>query len=159
MGAVMAEPRLERRMTTKDRFERHFARGSGDACWLWDKPGTDGYGKFLLYSYGPTIHASKAAWMIYVGPVPVDRHVLHACDNPMCVNPSHLFLGTNADNVADKVAKGRHPRGTAHGSAKLSDEQVAWIRSAGLPKQQMARMLGVSDTLVRRVLGFGTRPE
>lgn len=155
-GAVL---RYGRRLTTKARFEARFVRGNADSCWLWDKPGSDGYGRFTLFNYGPSIHASRASWMIYVGPVPVDRHVLHACDTPLCVNPKHLFLGTNAENVADKVAKGRHPRGMNHPSAKLTDEQVAWIRSSKLPKRHMARILGVSDTLIRRVVTGGTRPE
>jgi hypothetical protein len=76
-------------------------------CWLWlrsrDK---DGYGS--LRADGRTRRAHREAYMAYMGPIPDGAHVLHKCDTPACVNPDHLFLGTQRDNLRDCVVKGRH---------------------------------------------------
>lgn len=94
-----------------------------DDCWIWtgghDK---DRYGKFHLSKDGKDIHirAHKYSWQLYTGrPVPPGILVCHTCDTPWCVNPDHLFLGTNNDNTQDKVMKGRQARGETNGSAKL----------------------------------------
>jgi len=81
--------------------------------------------------------------------------VCHRCDNPPCFNPAHLHWGTHADNVADKVSKGRQPRGEKHGVARLTDAQVRWLKSsqeaAGLSLSQAAGRLGVSTSTVHRI--------
>ncbi len=94
----------------EDRFWSKVA--IGDGCWEWRARRNDsGYGQFRLD--GKIQHASRVAWVLTHGAIPPETpHVLHNCpdgDNPACVRPSHLWLGTNADNVADKVAKGRAP--------------------------------------------------
>lgn len=91
------------------------------------------------------------------GPIPDGLHVLHHCDNPPCVNPAHLFLGTNADNVADKTAKGRGRggRGEAHRNAKLTADQVREIRelaASGLTQREIAARYGVRHTAIGKIL-------
>jgi hypothetical protein len=105
----------------------------GPGCWLWTAyRNRDGYGQFRVG--GRMSKAHRVSWMLHFGPIPGGLDVLHRCDNPDCVNPSHLWLGTDADHTADKVAKGRQSRqkGEMHGQAKLCAAEVITIRRAGL---------------------------
>ena len=83
-------------------------------CWLWtDAPKRrSGYGRLLVA--GRVLPAHRIAWRLHRGPIPEGLGVLHRCDTPLCVNPSHLFLGTNADNTHDAQAKGRLAAGDRH---------------------------------------------
>jgi hypothetical protein len=76
-------------------------------CWEWtaakDK---NGYGFFRFDDKQQKAH--RVAWQLEIGPIPDEMHICHVCDNPPCVNPNHLFLGTPKDNMQDKLAKGRH---------------------------------------------------
>jgi HNH endonuclease len=92
-------------LSTKDRFEQYAMPEPNTGCFNWTGfVDPDGYGRFKWNK--KSLHAQRAAWMIYMGD-PKDKHVLHKCDNPSCVNPEHLFLGSHQDNMADKSAKGR----------------------------------------------------
>jgi hypothetical protein len=119
-------------------------------CWLWTgyrMP--DGYGQIARPQNGGRERTHRYSWEIHNGPIPAGIHVLHRCDNPPCCNPAHLFLGTNVDNVADKVAKGRQSRlgtgrrGEAHASAKLTDEQVRHIHRREMRGADYAELYGV----------------
>lgn len=96
--------------------------GGPDACWPWlGWKNKDGYGEISLRCFNARAH--RVAYRIWNGEVPEGLRVCHRCDNPPCCNPKHLFLGTDADNVADRHAKGRSARGDAHGS-KTHSERV-----------------------------------
>ena len=95
-----------------DRFWAKVRRAGPDDCWLWTAY-ADRYGCFRFN--GRVAKAHRVAWELTNGPVPSGLCVLHRCDNPACVNPGHLFLGTDADNVRDRNQKGRQARGQAHG--------------------------------------------
>lgn len=103
-------------------------------CWLWNGPSiSTGYGRFRI-SWNPikAVGAHRASWRIFKGEIPHGMHVLHHCDIPACVNPAHLFLGTPADNTADRKSKGRTlnaPTGKNHRRAILTEEIAAEIRS------------------------------
>ncbi|MGE0456444.1 MAG: HNH endonuclease [Vicinamibacteria bacterium] len=101
-----------------------------DACWEW-------FGRCNRKRYGVIRHGKKSvavhrvSWEIHHGAIPVGMHVLHSCDVPWCVNPGHLWLGSNLDNIADKMAKGRHrsPTGEQNGESRLTWQQVEEIRA------------------------------
>ena len=94
--------------------------GGPDACWPWTTTiGNDGYGQYQLG--GHTKRAHRIAWELARGPILNGMSVLHYCDSPSCVNPSHLFLGTQADNMRDMCEKGRQARGDSNGARMHPD--------------------------------------
>lgn len=171
-------------MTLRERFERKVSkhgpipthRPELGPCWLWlgsRKP--SGHGQ--ISSGGPNarlVGAHRVSYELAVGPVAPDMEVCHHCDNPPCVNPTHLFVGTHADNMRDMAEKGRsgpanrpermargdrhgsrlHPerlaRGARVGGAKLTDDDVRAIRSSTLSQRRLAAQYGVD----RRSISF-----
>lgn len=119
-----------------------------DTCWLW-RAGKDrwGYGQFRYK--GKTRSAHRIAYKLYVGEIPEGMFVLHKCDNPICVNPKHLFLGTLKDNSQDMVKKGRN--NTGKGSAKLTKEEVVQIRKSPESGVILAKMFRVTPSNISLV--------
>jgi len=119
-----------------------------DECWPWlAAKSRDGYGKLGLASH--TLRAHRVAWWLANGPLPEGMCVCHHCDSVGCVNPSHLFLGTYADNAADMVQKGRQ-------YSKLTEEDVRTIREeyATTTQKVLARKYGVAQpTVSQAILG------
>ena len=115
-------------------------------CWEWTgKPAKNGYCEANIN--GMRVYAHRVAYALAHPDWEWDTHVLHRCDNPRCMNPDHLFAGTDADNVADMVMKGRGrgaPRGELHPSAKLTAQQVVEIRESPLGCRRAARLYGVT---------------
>lgn len=115
---------VPRGSTLMERFKARYKVNEASQCWEWSGSRSRfGYGSFN----GSLAH--RVAWELFHGPIPEGICVLHECDNPPCVNSSHLFLGTDADNAADKVQKGRHLFGQKHYMAKLNEDQVRAIRA------------------------------
>lgn len=148
-------------------------------CWLWHGAVADGgYGKFQRNSRKVLAH--RESYTLCHAPIPAGLSVCHRCDVPSCVNPDHLFVGTKAENNADKIGKGRGPRGevfasrmrgdlnpsrrmpdrqvrgTRHPMSKLSQADVDRIRSrvaGGRTHQAVADEVGISRTVVSRIIG------
>ena len=108
-----------------------------------------GYG--LLGYKGKTTRAHKLAYELTYGKVPDGLHVLHKCDTPSCVNPDHLYLGDNNDNVRDKVAKGRSLSKERNPSAKLTSEQVECIKLDTRSQRKIAKEYGVAQATVYNI--------
>lgn len=147
-------------MTTKRQpnlFERLFSRAiiQDSGCWEYDGCRCrDGYG--MIWNRGTMIGAHRAAYDLCIGDIPIDMKVLHTCDNPACVNPSHLWLGTDQDNANDKVIKGRQGclRGSQLSHAKLNEIQVIEIKeliAKQYSQREIARMYDVSQGTIAAI--------
>jgi hypothetical protein len=117
-----------------------------ESCWLFTAScNRKGYGQLTRYGKG-TILAHRISWEIHNGPIPKGMVVLHKCDNPKCVNPAHLSLGTNAENSRDMVNKGR-----SHKRYKLSEADISAIITLladGRRQKEIAALFGISQGMV-----------
>jgi hypothetical protein len=135
-------------------------------CWVWtksrlSKPGGE-YGQIGvggIGSGGKMWSAHRLAYTVFIGPIPKGKLVLHSCDNPPCINPAHLRLGTHGDNGADMVARGRAARnvgraplqGEANGFAHLTAKAVREIRRSSKPQAALADRFGVTQSTISKV--------
>ena len=134
------------------------------SCWLWRGWVTSaGYGETSVGGRRITVH--RLSYTLAHGPIPAGKLIMHTCDVPLCVRPEHLRLGTDAENHADKVAKGRHYYGVRNKKARLTDELVRKIRAeyrhekrpgtrSSTNAEVLARKYGVArNTIVNAALG------
>lgn len=151
-------------LALEERFWLKVEKGNPDECWAWQgTTDSSGYG-ILRRGRQRNFRAHRLSWEIHNGGIPEGLRVLHRCDNPPCVNPDHLFLGTQADNVADMDAKGRRRspglRGAANGRAKLGARSVRAIReryaAGGTTYARLAGEFGVTKATIRRVINRET---
>lgn len=116
-------------------------------CWNWKKAlGSGGYG--ITWANGKTEYAHRMSYFAYNGDYDPSYLVMHTCDNPKCVNPFHLVLGTDAQNSKNMVDKGRSAKGSQVGTAKLTEEQIPTIRKSLLSSRDLAREYGVCKTVI-----------
>lgn len=131
---------------------RNYCVIEDNGCWRWigrTYPNT--YGR-IGYN-GGELCSHRLSWIVHCGDIPDELWVLHKCDNPACVNPEHLFLGTHRDNEDDKISKGRQMKGDRHYAAKLTSSEVKEIRSVygrgtGV---QLAKKYGVSPGMISMI--------
>lgn len=130
----MVTARLWRRIDVRSPLE----------CWTWEgTTESNGYGRIKI-SGGKMKSAHRAVWEDFYGAIPAGLCVLHRCDNPPCCNPFHMSLGTNDQNMADMVAKGRATRGERNGAAKLTEAAVRAIRCSSRSRDELATEYGVT---------------
>lgn len=138
----------------EQKFWSHVVKGADNECWNWKGYVNKGYGTFWINK--GNMRAHRAAWVIHNGPIPDRLFVCHKCDNRSCVNPNHLFLGTNMDNIKDMVDKKRHAYGQRHGCVKLKLTDVLAIRvmfiKRGFGTKEIGRRFDVSATLVGDII-------
>lgn len=133
----------------REKVERYSIPEPNSGCWLWfGSQRGKGYGGVNIN--GKTENAHRVSYRAFRGPLN-GLHVCHRCDNPLCVNPDHLFLGTNRDNSLDRERKGRmpHHRGENGSAAKLTEADVLFIRQSKEPLQALARKFGVAWITVK----------
>lgn len=143
-----------------------------NSCWIWTAAKRNkGYGAFTYKENGRTIQgrAHRYSYELHKGPIPPGMFVLHQCDNPACVNPDHLFLGTNDDNIRDMLSKGRHipggthigdkgdwKRGAAHHAAKLTPDDIREMRrlhaEGGWSYSQLGKRFGVNTSAAYKIV-------
>ena len=135
----------------KERLLSRFTPDPKAGCWEWTAAKSKGgYGQ--IRSRHGLHYAHRTSFELHFGPIPAGMFVCHRCDNRACINPEHLFVGTNAENVADKVAKGRQPRGSNQSGAKLNEADVLAIRAAsGVRQRDLAARYNVDQGLISQI--------
>jgi hypothetical protein len=143
------------RQTVAERFWEKVDIRTPIECWEWlASISVTGYGTFMLDK--KTHGAHRIAYELHFGTrLTAQEHVCHKCDNPRCVNPHHLFVGTHHSNMRDMKAKGRHKQtpqlGERHWNAKLTAPDIIAIRASALTAAQLAERFGVTDTMIRLI--------
>ncbi len=123
---------------------------SDDECWNW-KAGKirSGHGQFRVNSIKTYTH--RFSYELKNGPIPEGLHICHHCDNPSCVNPNHLFLGTHQDNMKDRDMKGRNncAKGSNHGESKLTEQQILEIRNIiNMTQKEIGKLYEVTQSTI-----------
>jgi hypothetical protein len=151
------DDRLHVRAPVEVRFWRFVDKGSRAPCWEWTGARqTTGYGVTSLTGGRASgrIGAHRLSYQMHCGEIPEGMVIMHSCDNPWCVNPDHLSVGTHAENTADMHTKGRanRPIGSQSSVAKLTEEAVREIRASSLSQRKLAEKYGVGATTIRNAL-------
>jgi len=146
---AMKAMRLRQSGSLQDRFFSRFVK-LANGCWQWrSHTDKDGYG--VLPGAHQNTRAHRLSYEIHHGTIPEGMIVCHHCDNPGCVNPDHLFVGTQKDNAQDALMKGRHYIGEKNGRSKLTKENVKEILASDLNGQQLANKFGVTRSTINNV--------
>lgn len=135
---------------TKERIEEKILRMPEAGCWIW-MGGTTVRGYGQIESKGMKHYAHRVSYELFVGPIPKGMYVCHSCDNVACVNPNHLFLGTQKENLQDMASKGRSTRGVKNPMAKLDAYGVKEIKE-GIKAGQTDTALAESWMVSRQTI-------
>ncbi len=125
-------------------------------CWVWTAAKTRGYGAIAGIKSDGVLQAHRVSYAFTHGKIPLGLIICHKCDNPPCVNPKHLYAGTDADNMRDSMARGRQRavHGEQHPHAKLTDSQIIEIRNltaSGMTNRATAKLFNVGFSAIARI--------
>lgn len=139
-------------LTPSEKFNMKF-HVSDSGCWNWNNPKSDGRANTFLFNGKPQT-AYRVSWQLNFGPIPSGLCVLHRCDNGLCVNPDHLFLGTYLDNRTDMLSKKRErvAKGEEKKSTKLTNAAVMDIKTSPLNGNKLAKKYGVHRRTIYDIL-------
>ncbi|UAW07638.1 hypothetical protein JJDCOOPL_00008 [Salmonella phage STP-SP1] len=122
-----------------------------NGCWNWKGATASGYGVIVLnrkvaaeHGVGRNYQTHRASYEIHHGPIPEGNVVRHKCDNKLCLNPDHLEVGTQRENIQDAIDRGRM-------ASKLTEKDIEFIRSSTLSQRRLGKLLGVSPTVIWHV--------
>jgi hypothetical protein len=153
---IAMEDTMKITLEVVERFHEKWVVNKENGCWEWTASlAGKGYGQMKVPGTRRQEYAHRISYMIHCGNIPGDMQVCHTCDNPKCVKPSHLFLGTSGDNHLDMKEKDRHLNGERNKKAKLTEEQVRRIHelhSQGMSQGKIGEAFGVSQGQVFRIL-------
>jgi len=166
LGYIKGEPypfvHGHKRKSIEERFWEKVEVGSLDICWPW-KASRNKWGYGRIGYKGKLVTAPRLSYQLVFGDVPEGLCVCHSCDNPACVNPSHLYLGTFRDNNLDKMSKGRwrgnHTRGENRPQSKITEDKVKEIRNLakqGMSNRKIAPLYNISHSAVDSVINGRT---
>lgn len=140
----------------RERFDAKWERCAQTGCWLWTaSTAGKGYGQLRVPGTRRNVYAHRFSYETFKGPIPRGMHLLHSCDNPRCVNPAHLSIGTCKDNAQDMRSKNRSTFGERNKRAALSEAQAAAIKvllaDGSMPQRAIAAQFGVSQIQISRI--------
>jgi hypothetical protein len=145
---------LCKKHTLLERFWENVDVKGKEDCWIW-KGAKTGAGYGVMYWNEENTYAHRLSIELDGRSIPDRFHACHTCDNPPCVNPKHLFVGSPRDNMLDKVAKNRHVLGETHPAAKLTDKEVEQIRGLfkdGVWQTDLAKTFNVHQSHISRIV-------
>ncbi len=156
LGGPFATNRTETKELLKERFDKKWELHNASGCWMWNGTrhtpnGAYAYQSGEMVVLNRKVRAHRVAWMVYRGPIDAGQFVLHKCDNPLCVNPDHLYLGSHADNMRDMAVRGR-----THWK-KVSSELAAEIRASTESTYKIAKRLGLNKKSVQAIRDFSSK--
>ncbi len=143
----MARPRIP----LSQKIQDNSVRVPESGCWIWiGSLNKYGYGR-LTFGAKTNIGAHRASYELRHGKIPDGLFALHRCDIKCCVNPDHIFIGTQQENMSDKVAKNRQAKGHRHGMSRLSEEQAKEAKFGSARPSELAKKFNCSAVMIRQI--------
>jgi len=134
----------------EQKFWHYVKTGAEKECWEWlgykDK---DGYGKMRTGNTNQAAH--RISWQIHNGEIPTGQMVLHKCNNPSCINPSHLYLGDHLQNMQDRLNSGHYPKNEDHPNVKFPDDIVEQIRKSNKTYKELSQQFNISASQISNI--------